>query len=603
MKSTTTGTGLHLPIVIGIVLLLVMLFLLYMSGQTGQREFDDAQSRLDGVQILNLRLDAAMFPLLFEVQVTYDELTDLQAELRESVADYARHVNVPSAPRLSEMTHRKLALIEDFKTELPVQRNSRMIAEQMLEELRTGMEAFDSGDRQYLAEVERAFLEFLTRRDALAVERLSLVLRDADEAAPQVLSTSGWEVLRTHVANIAASAQRMLETTQLVWMVPMPQVLRDNHDELNRELAAANVSATNYRRALFAVAVLLLAFSAWKVVEVRRYMRLLQSANETLEARVDRRTAALARANEALRGEISQREEVEMQLRLAQKLEAIGHLAAGIAHEINTPAQYVSDNVSFFATAWEDLEPVLARFEASLGDGGSGDPPAAKLWEAADVDYLRTEMPIALEQARAGLRQIADIVLAIKSFSHPGKGRKQAVDLNAAITNVTVVARNEWKYVAELTMDLEESLPPVLCDPSSVNQALLNLIVNAAQALTADKTRDGFGHIRVTSRREGELAVICVDDDGPGVPEAIRDRIFDPFFTTKDVGEGSGQGLAIAHRVAVEHGGLLRLDTPPGGRGARFCLSLPLAGGGRDEDEVAGTSAGGTASTATSVQP
>ncbi len=586
MSEQTRDNGLHLPVALGVALLVLMFFLLYMAGKTGQREFDQAQSRLDAVQIYNLRLDAALFPLLFEVQITYDELTDLQAELRAATQRYARHVRSEQGDELVELVEQKNALIDDFKTEQSVQRNSRAIAEQMLVTLQDRLLSPGSDAMQRVMAVERALLEYLTQRDEPATQRLVQVLQEAREDLVELAGVTEWEVLYAHGMTLATSSARLMDTLQQVWLVPLPQALRDNTEQLAGELAQAASAATGYRRALFGVAVLLLAFSAWKAVEVRRYMAMLRATNESLEARVERRTRAIERANAALRDEITQRQEVELQLRLAQKLEAIGQLAAGIAHEINTPAQYVSDNVSFFTSAWQDLDPLLEDYRALRAGGSVDSEKAALLWEQADVDYLRDEMPAALEQARAGLRQIADIVLAIKSFSHPGSGARQALDLNKAVENVVLVARNEWKYVAELTLDLDPGMSPVICDASSVNQAILNLIVNAAQAISEARDRGdhvdrsdhgGFGHIVVSSRREGGFAVICVQDDGPGVPEEIRDRVFDPFFTTKEVGKGTGQGLTIAHRVATEHEGWLRLDSTAEERGARFCLALPLS--------------------------
>ena len=261
-------------------------------------------------------------------------------------------------------------------------------------------------------------------------------------------------------------------------------------------------------------------------------------------------------------------------LQLAEKLEAIGQLAAGIAHEINTPTQYVSDNVTFVADAIADLTPVLEAFKTLAGEPG-GERLRA-LAADADLDYLIAEMPAALRSAKAGIRQITNIVLAMKEFSHPGD-EMQRFDLNHAIASTATVTRNEWKYVAELALDLDPELPPVACYPSEINQVLLNLIVNAAHAVgEVYSGGERKGTIRISTRRDGRHVVISVDDDGCGIPAEIRHRIFDPFFTTKQTGKGTGQGLAIVHRIVTNHHrGEIDVQSSPG-NGTRFELRLPI---------------------------
>lgn len=210
--------------------------------------------------------------------------------------------------------------------------------------------------------------------------------------------------------------------------------------------------------------------------------------------------------------------------------------------------------------------------------GAALDPVRVRrTWAAAAAVRLRTEVPVALGQASAGLEQISKIVLAINNFSHPGSETSCPADLNTAIGNTVTVASNEWKYVADVELDLDRSLPAVSCNVSAVNQVILNLIVNAAQAVAAAAPRGSVrGRIRIATRRLAEEAEVSVEDSGPGVPAEIRHRIFDPFFTTKDVGKGTGQGLAIAHRIIHrQHGGTLTVEEAAIG-GARFVIRLPL---------------------------
>jgi PAS domain S-box-containing protein len=272
---------------------------------------------------------------------------------------------------------------------------------------------------------------------------------------------------------------------------------------------------------------------------------------------------------------------LELQLRQAQKLEAIGQLAAGVAHEINTPTQYVGDNIRFLRDAFTDLSGVLAplrQLHQSLGSQAA-DPlvVAAKgALERADTDYLVAEIPKAIDQALDGVTRISRIVRAMKEFSHPGGG-KGLVDLNHAIDNTVTVATNEWKYVADVEIDLDPALPPVPCAVGEINQVVLNLIVNAVHAIEGARGGGGGkGHIRITTRHEGGSAVIRIADDGTGIPDKVRARVFEPFFTTKEVGRGTGQGLALAHAVVTrKHGGTIDFDTELG-KGTTFTVRLPL---------------------------
>ena len=273
-----------------------------------------------------------------------------------------------------------------------------------------------------------------------------------------------------------------------------------------------------------------------------------------------------------------ERQSMEVQLRHAQKLESIGHLAAGIAHEINTPTQYIGDNLRFIGEELGSLLQLLGQVKA-LAENPPPDLPKAlgDLFAKADLDYLREELPKATEQSLQGVGRVAAIVGAMKEFSHPGTEAKTPTDLNRAIESTVTVSRNEWKYVAELELDLDPDLPPVPCLPGEINQVVLNLVVNAAHAVGEVPREDGAkGHITVRTRREGNWAVVQVEDSGAGIPESIRSRVFDPFFTTKGVGKGTGQGLAIAHSVVVDkHGGQISFESAEG-QGTLFSFRLPL---------------------------
>ncbi|HLF93364.1 MAG TPA: ATP-binding protein [Planctomycetota bacterium] len=274
----------------------------------------------------------------------------------------------------------------------------------------------------------------------------------------------------------------------------------------------------------------------------------------------------------------------EIQLRQAHKLESVGQLAAGIAHEINTPIQYVGDNIRFLGDAFNSMGKVFKGYERfkEVGVNGAADPGSARELEAtleeADMDYLGQEVPKAIRQSLEGVERVTTIVRAMKEFSHPGSDEKTMVDLRRAIETTVTVARNEWKFVADVVMDLDPGLPLVPALPGDLNQVILNLIVNAAHAIAdvVGKSGERKGTITISARKDGEWAEVRIRDTGTGIPEHVRHRLFEPFFTTKPVGKGTGQGLALSHGVIVKkHGGSLAFETEVG-HGTTFVVRLPL---------------------------
>jgi signal transduction histidine kinase len=290
---------------------------------------------------------------------------------------------------------------------------------------------------------------------------------------------------------------------------------------------------------------------------------------------------------------ITERIAMERDLRQAQKLESIGQLAAGIAHEINTPTQYIGDNARFIQEAADDLLAVLTAYAGLLDAAKTGAPlgdhiiAVERQMEAADLAYLQEEIPQAIEQTLEGVSRVSKIVTSMRQFSHPGTGKKTPVDLNKALDATITVARNEWKYVADVQRNFDNRLPLVNCLPGEINQVLLNLLINAAHAIgeVSDNGKKGKGKIGITTEKDNGWARISISDTGGGIPEAIHQRIFDPFFTTKAVGKGTGQGLAIAHRVITEnHNGTIAFDTQAG-LGTTFTVKLPLAVAGDPDKE------------------
>lgn len=299
--------------------------------------------------------------------------------------------------------------------------------------------------------------------------------------------------------------------------------------------------------------------------------------------------------------DISQRREAEREqqrlqeeLSEARKLESLGHLSAGIAHEINTPCQYVSDNMSFMADAVAKIEPLLLLVRKMLEEAqANGKPLGAdemerieKLYEDADVDYLLGEATMSIGQSQSGMDRIKRIVLAMKAFSHPGDERVR-LDINEAVANTLIVASSEWKDVAKLVTDYDESLPLVSCIPSAISQATLNIVINAAHAI-GDVVKGGErGEITVSTAIEADQVIIKISDTGRGMSEDIRKKIFDPFFTTKEVGKGTGQGLVIAYKaICKDHNGSIEVDSILG-KGSCFTISLPINQSAANSEEIA----------------
>ncbi|MFQ5514953.1 MAG: sensor histidine kinase [Myxococcota bacterium] len=280
----------------------------------------------------------------------------------------------------------------------------------------------------------------------------------------------------------------------------------------------------------------------------------------------------------------------QIELLHLRKMESLGNIAAGVAHELNTPTQYLQDNLLFVEEGVSCLARMLERQSPLLEvvkKAGIAEGLVEELEELAeqlDVAYYLDEIPGALQQAREGVERIGTLVKAMSELSGANASVRRAVDLNEVVHSVVALWRERWSGVAEIELELDPALPPVTIRSSEIAQVLVSLMVNAVDAIAGRRSQDEGERGRIvvrTSRGEGWVQV-CVQDDGDGIPEAIRDRIFDPFFTTKSVGAGTGQGLALAHSIVVEqHGGRLTFESREG-QGSTFRVELPL--GNRDSD-------------------
>ena len=323
-------------------------------------------------------------------------------------------------------------------------------------------------------------------------------------------------------------------------------------------------------------------------VSLEESMRLsdeLSQLNKELEDRVVRRTAALERkaaelsnSKNILEHEMQERQRVEIELRHAQKMESVGQLAAGVAHEINTPMQYVGSSLRFLHDSFTDLTAIKDIMEDFLdNEAYRQDARVISLkedLENVDFSYLCERSPKALARAMEGIARVSDIVRAMNEFTHPDRSDMESADINRALETVLTIAKHRYKYVARIEKNFDD-LPVINCHLSDLNQVFLNLIVNAADAI--EDKQEGEGVIAISTKCIDNRIFIQISDNGTGIPTDVQHRVFDPFFTTKEVGKGTGQGLSISHKIIVDkHRGSLSFETQPD-KGTTFYIELPLA--------------------------
>jgi len=278
--------------------------------------------------------------------------------------------------------------------------------------------------------------------------------------------------------------------------------------------------------------------------------------------------------------DVTEQIRLEEQLAQAQRLEAVGQLAAGVAHEINTPTQYVGGNIRFLQDAFTSVTVLLGEITRLVRGAGDGAVPVtelARILAAADTDYLQAEVPVAIRQSLEGVERVGEIVKSMRELTHPARDLV-LTDLNRVVESAVRVAGSEWHGIAEVSTELDPDLPKVPCLSGGINQVIVNMLVNAAHAIEAGSARraGGAGRIVVATSVVGVDAVIRITDNGAGMTEEVRAQVFHPFFTTKPVGQGTGQGLAIAHGVVTKHQGSITVESEPG-RGTCFTIRLPLA--------------------------
>jgi PAS domain S-box-containing protein len=279
-----------------------------------------------------------------------------------------------------------------------------------------------------------------------------------------------------------------------------------------------------------------------------------------------------------LMDDITEKKHLEKAHQQSMYLESIGQLSAGIAHEINTPMQYISDNLNFLKDSFNDVAKAITHIKRSLLDKTLDEAKLDSIYEEADIEYLNKELPLAFGQTTDGVERVCSIVKAMKEYSHPNSEEKVATNINHCIESTITISKHTWKYHSDMEVILDPDLPEVMCHPGPFNEVILNIVVNAADAIRERVEEDDTidkGKITIETIKKESHAEIRISDTGGGIPKSIQEKIFDPFFTTKSVGKGTGQGLALSYSIIKErHNGELQFETVPG-ESTTFIIQLP----------------------------
>ena len=482
--------------------------------------------------------------IFISLEVYPEKYAGLFGVTREALSDAEKQMNEISAKHGNNYPEEILK---------PIVNDLGKLKEAILEMEANGLEANQGGEGRKKTNLTKAKYEKLRdelKRSLEGIEAKSEELRAKSEG--EVLAK--WEELKAKESNNAI----LLIVVGAIYLVLISFLGFSTYKSLASPLRnlekAAKDSIDNEK-----------PFSMTEAgpYEIRSLTRRLQGLILGLEETVEQRTSELRGKTIQLQAEMQQRMELETQLVHAQKMEAVGQLASGIAHEINSPSQFANDNILF-------LKDAVQGFIAEIDQ-------TDKAPDEKEILFLKENAPQAVEQASEGISRITTIVKSMKNFAYrDATSEKKPNDLNQAIRSTSVVATNEWKYHADLQLDFDESLPMVPCNIGEINQVVLNLIVNGAHAIRDryDESQKGVLIVATKHYPEQNCVVISISDDGGGIPEKVQNRIFEPFFTTKEVGVGTGQGLAIAHNVVVKsHGGQIWFESKQG-EGTTFYIKL-----------------------------
>jgi signal transduction histidine kinase len=520
----------------------------------------------------------------FQFAANYDQLARDELDGRSLQTDASLHIPgflreserkqlKQAFTRYTDLASERQSLLEHFKSHNALLKSSvsyfptltsTLLEQNQSLELLEGVAELSSKTLSLAIRQDPALADAQRRARDNVAKLAETRLGDADKRTVQLMLA--------HARTISIEKAQADATLSKLLTLPMATRRGDVASTYQRAYARAGQQARLLGHVVSAFAVALLSLLTCAGLRLRAATKALSRSHDRLELAVTTRTAEL-------REEMARREHMELELRHAQKLEAVGQLAAGIAHEINTPIQYVGDSLYFLREAFGDVLRLIEGYEHALSATALVDhhrllTAAQRIEEDVDMTGLKSEIPEAFERALDGTRQVTHIVQAMKTFSHTSPD-KAPLDLNKAIENTLTVARNEYRFVADLVVELGE-LPSVTCHAAGIRQVLLNLIVNAAHAVADVVVKSqARGQITIRTQHRGDAVTIAVNDTGTGIPELARERVFDPFFTTKPPGKGSGQGLAISKSIVDQHGGKLWFETTLN-QGTTFFLELPV---------------------------
>ena len=426
------------------------------------------------------------------------------------------------------------------------------------------------------AERERLQSELALRNFALDAARTHFLISEVGDGRDS----------RIVYVNRAVAEDHGYDREELLGMTPLALAPADLNprqiEEVGRAVQAGSSARLEVRARRKDGSVFWAGISLEPILDAMGHVTHYVSIGADITSRVEEEQEK-RRLHDRLYSEMHERERIAIELRFAQKLEAVGRLAAGIAHEINTPIQYVGDSITFLRMSISEIEALLLAYRQAYDDLSQGRSTQEVLLEltradgSADAQFVKAELGKACDRALEGVSCVARIVGAMKEFAHPDVTEHLPADLNHAIETTLIVARSEYKYLATVETQFGV-IPEVLCNVGELNQVLLNLIVNAAHAIEHAGKDAATGRITISTALAGSCVEITVTDNGCGIAEDNLEKVFDPFFTTKEVGKGTGQGLAIARSIVVDkHEGTIDVQSSPG-EGSQFRLRVPIAG-------------------------
>ncbi len=535
---------------------------------------------LSELKQLDASVDTLSLKSRFGMDNNYDKLAQMANEQAIAVARLKNRIEAFDPDTLSELNEafveyqqriiNKLDQIENFKAHNAVLRNSVNYAPIAGEELTSIAEAAGLDDTAaLLSETTTEILKYSLASGPVSSDHLKLLaaqLQNLDTIMPEqarILSLEFINHLRTLLEEKEVTDQYLLRTIESATpagLVRLESALSDRYVQLSTDNRQANVLLFGFF-GLLLIGFLVLAFK-------------LRGLYSNLEHAVNKRTAEIEHAHRHL-------QESQEQLIQSEKMASLGQMVAGVAHEINTPLSYISSNVDTVRLNVGKLGRVLVGLENMSTLLKRPKPDATQVkqllfqivraYRHLNPDHALNEMRALLKDSSYGLREISELVTSLKDFSRVDRAEAELYDLHDGLEKTIKICSSELRSRITVRRHYGD-LPEVECAPSQINQVLMNIIMNAAQAIR------GHGDLDITTSHSDGMARIKITDSGDGMSEEVQHKIFDPFFTTKDIGEGTGLGLSISYKLIKSHGGSIDVESTPG-KGSTFTISIPVRQG------------------------